>query len=261
MNKSHLKCVGIPNPELIYDQLNGPSTNPALYLQNTYAAVPNASLPQIRTEPLSTDCLILAEYAASDQCTTAIKPPAIGLIESGDGLADVCQRIGLFCQYDLIGFSITSLTASQYNFSSLLCASAQSHFQIPDKAMAPITLAVQEATINALAHGNLGLRSAFHETEDKLNHYYELMRARAQIETIKNQRLDLFSWATGESVFMAVKDHGDGYKPFPSSLSAKPQPPLIERRKSGRGLDIMRQFSQDFWLSAKGTSVVMRFSK
>ncbi len=261
MDKSHLKCEGISNPQQIYDQLDTESTNPAPYLEEVFRSVPDTCLPQIRTLPLAENSLRLVDYAGSEQYAMPLEPPAIGLIEHTDALEPFCQRVGLISRYNLIGFSITSASASDHNFSRLLCASVQAHFHIPDKSLAPMGLAVQEAAINGLAHGNLGLRSAYQETSDNLNRYYELIRAQAHSEALKNRRLDLFSWMTGGSVFVSVKDDGKGYQQTETNRFPDSHPPLVERRKSGRGLDIMRQFSQDAWLSANGTSVVMRFAK
>lgn len=257
MDKNHLKFEGISNRQFIEDQLDVNSATASSYIHNSFNAIPEACLPQIRAKPLAKECLWLVDYTNSEQCTNAITPPSIGLIERGDVLIDFNQRIKLFSQYNLVGFSVTSQTASEHNFAPYLSTLAQTHFDISNKALPSITLAIQEAAINALTHGNLGLLSPFQETGDNLSLYYELIRARSRHNTFKNRRLDLFAWATEDSVFTAIKDQGEGYKP----LAPSSQSPIVERRKSGRGLDIIRQFSDDYWLSAKGTSIVLRFVK
>ncbi|NQV98988.1 MAG: ATP-binding protein [Rhodospirillales bacterium] len=238
-----------------------------LNFRTAYAAMPPHLLPVPRQKTLSDKNLLLADRVDKTLIETCLQAPHAGLIELGEPAVDVVERIEIMAALDVIGCSLTSLTASQINLAPLLCRAAQRRFGMADITLTAMGLALQEASINALAHGNLGLRSAFEETDDDLDTYYQLVRERAAQDGFKDKRIDILAWQTKDTVLIAVRDQGKGYKAADRRLPESSRTPPVDRRKlndrrqSGRGLDIMQKFSQNWWISTPGTSIVMGFDK
>ena len=230
-------------------------------------ALPSDFLPNLRLGIINDSDIILTENASNQQLVLATTPPFLGLIEITDKPIEVGERIEIVTALDVIGFSLSSKSASVLKVAPLLCASAKSLFEMSDHSIATMELAIQEATINALAHGNLGLKSAFEETGDNLDDYYALIQQRAREENFKNKRIDFVLWQNKNDVFAAIGDQGTGYKPLDrrallsSDTLVKDRRRITDRRQSGRGLDIIRQFACDCWISTPGNSVAMRFNK
>lgn len=235
--------------------------------QSINQALPSHYLPGARTEALSELDLILTENADHLQLEDTIKDSCLGLIEIANKPKEVIDRIEIATTLNIIGYSLSSKSMSELNIVPVLCKTARVVFGMSKRAAATMELAIQEAAINALAHGNLGLRSAFDETGDNLNNYYSLVRYQARHGDAKNKRIDLWLWENKNGIFAVIVDQGAGYRPPERRIPSSSDTPTTDRRKtsdrrqSGRGLDIMRQFAQDCWVSPTGTSVAMRFGK
>lgn len=243
---------------IIADGLN-PSYQADQYCQTALNTVPSPYLPRQRTEPLPSASLTFLSGPTPAHFINSLQSPAIGIIEWNDETPDLLQRVAFLAHYQVIGFSVTSMTAAQFKLSQLLCDGIKSHFKASDQAIMAIELTLHEAIINALAHGNLELGSAFQETNDDLQLYYKKVGEKAVDPKFKNRRIDIFAWSIESSILIAIKDDGNGYKwPGPTQAITAPE---YDRRKSGRGLDILRQFTHDYWVSEKGNCTVLKLTK
>lgn len=237
------------------------------YFQSIIPPLPSQYLPNARSTAPDDGAFILVENADEPDLVYAQENSLLGLIEIADTPQEVVKRIEIMTATDVIGISLSSKSASELNVVPVLCKTARSLFGMSASSVASMELAIQEAAINALAHGNLGLRSAYEETDDNLGNYYSLIREKARKGEFKNKRIDIWIWEKRNDVFAVIADQGTGYSSSerrmlsPSEATSSDRRKLGERRQSGRGLDIMRKFTVDCWVSATGTSVAMRFGK
>jgi anti-sigma regulatory factor (Ser/Thr protein kinase) len=245
-----------------------PSADPGLDLfRPAFAALPAEMLPGVRPQVLADELLVVTEEPDQSCIENALKDPYVGLIELGNRPLEVVERIRMMAQLNVIGFSVSSRTASVINLAMPLSQAVSARYAMPPSSRAQMALAIHEASINALAHGNLGLKSAYEETNDDLDTYSRLVRDRASTDEFRNKRIDILAWKTDTSVLIGIRDQGKGYQPMdrrtstPSHIPDQDRRKLSDRRQSGRGLAIVQQFAQQFWVSAPGSSIVMGFDR
>lgn len=237
------------------------------HLRDLFRALPEHLLPQPRSSTLPDKSLYVLENTTTEHLNKCFVAPAVGLAELADDVSSLTKFIEIVVSFDVICLSITSKTASEINVAPLLCRHVKFLQNLSTTISASTELAIQEASINALTHGNLGLKSAYEEAEDDIEKYHQIVRRRAAMTHLKNKRIDFLLWENASSVFVSVHDQGDGFQP-PERRKFDLNTPLPDdrrrekdRRQSGRGLDIIRRFSDDFWISPPGTSIVMEFKK
>jgi CheY-like chemotaxis protein/anti-sigma regulatory factor (Ser/Thr protein kinase) len=121
-----------------------------------------------------------------------------------------------------------------------------------DPGMIQTTVALREALLNAIDHGNLELDSALRERDD--NSYHELQRQRRGQKPYMDRRVHVaVREAPGESVYV-IRDEGPGFDT--SSLPDPTDPANLERR-SGRGMLLIRAFMSEVRHNDRGNEVTL----
>lgn len=115
-----------------------------------------------------------------------------------------------------------------------------------------VTIAFEEALLNAIYHGNLEISSDLRE--DDPNAYYDLARTRSTLEPYCHRRVLVDAVVTPREVQFTISDEGPGFDPV-----ALPDPtdPTNIARASGRGLLLIRTFMDDVVHNACGNSITM----
>ena len=116
-----------------------------------------------------------------------------------------------------------------------------------------IGVAVHEAAVNAMVHGNLEVSSDLKAGD--WDAYHAMVEARAKQEPYRRRRVEVTVRATREpSLEVRVRDEGRGYDP-----RALPDPtdPANLDRATGRGLLLIRTFFDEVRHNAKGTEITM----
>jgi CheY-like chemotaxis protein len=117
-----------------------------------------------------------------------------------------------------------------------------------------MTIALREALLNAMDHGNLELDSALRERDD--HSYHALRRERQAIQPYADRRVYVASRETpGEAVFV-IRDEGPG---FDTSKLPDPTDPANLERRSGRGLLLIRAFMSEVRHNARGNEVTLTY--
>jgi CheY-like chemotaxis protein/anti-sigma regulatory factor (Ser/Thr protein kinase) len=113
-------------------------------------------------------------------------------------------------------------------------------------------IALEEALINAMYHGNLEVDSAL--LEDDHDAYYAMVEERTDSPPYKDRRIDVEMRISAEEVLVAIRDEGSGFDP-----SALPDPtdPLNLEKVSGRGLLLMRTFVDELVFNNRGNEVTL----
>jgi CheY-like chemotaxis protein len=116
-----------------------------------------------------------------------------------------------------------------------------------------IGVALREALVNAIFHGNLEVSSALREI-DGGKPYHELAARRRGEAPYRDRRVHITALQSRREVRYRIADEGPGFDP-----SALPDPTDITQleRVSGRGLMLIRTFMDEVEHNAQGNEITM----
>jgi CheY-like chemotaxis protein/anti-sigma regulatory factor (Ser/Thr protein kinase) len=115
-----------------------------------------------------------------------------------------------------------------------------------------IAIALREAIINAMEHGNLEADSKLRE--DSGEQYYKLLAERRQQEPYSERRVHVVSRESRDEAVYIVRDEGPGYDP---SILPDPTDPANLEKVSGRGLLLIRTFMDEVDHDDRGREITM----
>ncbi len=115
-----------------------------------------------------------------------------------------------------------------------------------------VAMALCEALINAMEHGNLEVGSSLRETDPEAHE--ELLRARASQEPYCNRRVRVSTLETRDAARFVITDEGPGFDP---NTLPDPTDPANLERLSGRGLLLIRSFMDEVSFSPSGNSITL----
>jgi len=115
-----------------------------------------------------------------------------------------------------------------------------------------IAVALREALVNAMHHGNLELTSHLREEDDKA--YHRLVEERRHQEPYCDRRVFLHTRESLREVVYVIRDEGPGFNP-----AALPDPtdPANLEKSSGRGLLLIRTFMDEVRHNKIGNEITM----
>jgi CheY-like chemotaxis protein/anti-sigma regulatory factor (Ser/Thr protein kinase) len=108
---------------------------------------------------------------------------------------------------------------------------------LDDTALLRVSVALREAVLNAMEHGNLELDSAMRENDGA--GYHKLGDERRQTKPYRDRRVTVRIRQTPKEAVYTIRDDGPGFDP--SNLPDPLDPANLERA-SGRGLLLIRTF-------------------
>jgi CheY-like chemotaxis protein/anti-sigma regulatory factor (Ser/Thr protein kinase) len=121
-----------------------------------------------------------------------------------------------------------------------------------DTGLIQMTVALREALLNAMEHGNLELDSALRERDD--HSYHDLQRQRRAQKPYADRRVHVTSRESrGQAVFV-IRDEGPG---FDVSTLPDPTDPANLEKRSGRGLLLMRAFMAEVKHNDRGNELTL----
>jgi CheY-like chemotaxis protein/anti-sigma regulatory factor (Ser/Thr protein kinase) len=115
-----------------------------------------------------------------------------------------------------------------------------------------VGIAVEEALLNALYHGNLEVSSSLKESDPNL--FEETARQRSLEEPYRNRRVFVDALVSREAARFVIRDEGRGFDP-----TALPDPcnPANLEKASGRGILLMRSFMDEVIFNEQGNQVTL----
>jgi DNA-binding NarL/FixJ family response regulator/anti-sigma regulatory factor (Ser/Thr protein kinase) len=126
-------------------------------------------------------------------------------------------------------------------------------FEICSHARAPrVGVAIEEAVVNAMIHGNLEVSSELREESYEL--YDRLVAERMQMSPYQDRRLTVRVHLTRQRCQVNICDEGPG---FDQKQLRDPTDPENVARVSGRGILLMRTFLDDVRYNDLGNSVTL----
>ena len=114
------------------------------------------------------------------------------------------------------------------------------------------TMALREALLNAMDHGNLQLDSALRESDE--NSYHELARQRRHQHPYCDRHVHVHASETRTEAVYVIRDEGPG---FDTSNLPDPTDPANLEHRSGRGLLLMKAFMSEVRHNERGNEVTL----
>jgi CheY-like chemotaxis protein len=115
-----------------------------------------------------------------------------------------------------------------------------------------VAVALREALINAIHHGNLEIKSNLRETDEK--EYYRLAEERRHEEPYQDRRVHITAKESHREAVYIIRDEGPGFDP--GSLPDPTDPANLEK-VSGRGLLLIRTFMDEVQHNREGNEITM----
>jgi CheY-like chemotaxis protein len=115
-----------------------------------------------------------------------------------------------------------------------------------------VAVALREALVNAIQHGNLEIDSALREQDDK--QYYHLIEERRQQEPYQDRRVHVYAKESHREAVYVIRDEGMGFDP---STLPDPTDPANLAKISGRGLLLIRTFMDEVTHNPRGNEITM----
>ena len=122
-----------------------------------------------------------------------------------------------------------------------------------DRDRLQIGMALDEAIVNAMHHGNLEVESSLREGENE-NNYYETIRHRKNNPPFCHRRVRIEAEFSDQHICVQISDDGQGFDP-----QSVPDPTAEENlhRASGRGLFLIRSFMDQVAYNQAGNQITM----
>lgn len=122
-----------------------------------------------------------------------------------------------------------------------------------DRDRLQIGMALDEAIVNAMHHGNLEVESSLREGDNE-NKYYETIRHRKNNPPYCHRRVRIEAEFSDQHVCVQISDDGQGFNP-----QLVPDPTAEENlhRASGRGLFLIRSFMDQVAYNQAGNQITM----
>ncbi len=115
-----------------------------------------------------------------------------------------------------------------------------------------VAIALREALVNAIEHGNLEANSFLREGDGQ--NYRELVEARRGESPYRDRHVYLVVTESRDEAAYAVRDEGPGFDP---SILPDPTDPANLEKVSGRGLLLIRTFMDEVHHNSDGREITM----
>lgn len=115
-----------------------------------------------------------------------------------------------------------------------------------------VGIALEEAMLNSLYHGNLEVSSELRDADH--SSYERTARERATLEPYCTRKLHVRIYLLATEARFEIRDEGPGFKP--GQLPDPTDPEYLER-PSGRGVLLMRSFMDEVTFNDTGNAVTM----
>jgi anti-sigma regulatory factor (Ser/Thr protein kinase) len=115
-----------------------------------------------------------------------------------------------------------------------------------------VGIALEEALLNGLYHGNLEVHSDLRESGGMA--YYQLAEQRRRDPPYSERRLHMEAYLNRESARFVVRDEGPG---FDTASLPDPTDPANLERCSGRGLLLIRTFMDEVIYNDRGNQITL----
>ena len=122
-----------------------------------------------------------------------------------------------------------------------------------DRDRLQIGMAMDEALVNAMHHGNLEVDSSLRDSDDE-RQYYDQIRARKLVSPFRHRRVRVEAEFSDEHICVQISDDGRGFDP---TVIPDPTSDSNLHKVSGRGLYLIRSFMDQVAHNETGNQITM----
>lgn len=156
-----------------------------------------------------------------------------------------------FSREDKITVSLLSSTVYEHNIAFMLTEFLYRKLDLDKDKINDIKTAINEATLNAIMHGNLGLNANYNDW-DQFSEFYKNLRIEIADNIKSRKRIDYFIDFDNHQLVITIKDQGIGFSTSEAKGSETSHP-------YGRGLKIIKDCVSHFEFSGNGSEITLYF--
>lgn len=239
-----LESIAAQPPDLVLTDLQMPEIDGLALVETVrrrFPALPVILMTAHGSEEVAVQALRkgAASYVAKRNLAAELVDTVVSVLEIAR--ADLSQRHVLAC---------LTQTESRYELDNDIASIAPLIGQLEanlnrmelcdETGLIRVAVALREALVNAIYHGNLDLTSALLEANEA--RFAELAARRPREQPYAGRRVHLIARETRSEVTYVIRDDGEGFDP--ASLPDPTLPQNLERR-TGRGLFLIRTFMDE----------------
>lgn len=194
---------------------------------------------------------IIVGEVDEDRLNRALRPPVAACIEADGRLEPVFAALppqGLM-------LSLTTATAYGIEVARALCDAIQARVPMEEKLRQVMELALHEALVNAMVHGNLEIGSLSKDSLDDFIQFCQTIEMRLGDTAYGRRRVTTVVTWDDATIDVTITDEGPGYD------AAILDQPIDLNKKSGRGLFLIRDICRSIDVQDDGRRLIMRFAR
>lgn len=181
---------------------------------------------------------------------TAVEPVVEPPLPPPEGASDDPRRLWV---------RLTAATAFRADLAHRFCRALAKRLDLEGAVLERVEMATHEALSNALVHGALEIDTRRRESIATYDAYCQLVEDRLKDPAYGARSIDLIARWNGECLEVEVRDSGPGYARAAAVGATEGDGEAA--RKSGRGLDLIRDLSDSLRVTDDGRRLTMRFRR
>jgi len=254
--RAALRAIGVMTPDLVLTDLQMPEMNGLELVE------------AIRDEHLGLPVILMTQHGTEEVAVEALQKGAASYLAKKNLATDMVSAIDDVLVVTTAqrhqDWVLESLTSVESRFtldnntaliSPLISHAHQnlSRMKFCDQiGLIRIGVALREALINAIHHGNLEVSSMLRERGD--DSYYEQVDERRQLAPYRDRRVSLIARESRTEAVYVIGDEGPGFDP---SELPDPTDPANLHKEHGRGLLLIRTFMDEVFHNERGNQITM----
>ncbi len=202
---------------------------------------------------------VLTEDFTDTSLQTLFQMKIMALIDanaSQKSIVDFIKRHRQHSFTDGLGFLLTGPIIYRFDVAQIFASALKERFPFSDYRFDSIHLALHEALVNGLIHGNLHLTSGLRQSAKSYLSYGELLRKRLSTPAFARKAIDISAEWSDVKMKIVIRDEGMGY-----SLSEILKHPPTVQSKTGRGLRIIASAADSCTIDNYGREIALSFLK
>lgn len=254
--RAALQAIGRQAPDLVLTDLDMPEMN-GLELVET-----------LRREHASIPVILMTQFGSEETAVQALQKGASSYVPKRNLVRDIVSTIDQVLvvanahrHQDWVLECLTH-TESQFVLANNqdLIPPLIGHLQqnlrqmrfCDEMGLIHLAVALNEALINAIHHGNLEVSSELRARDDAP--FFELIKLRRQESPYQDRRVHIRTRESATEAVYVIRDEGPGFDP---SMLPDPTDPANLKMLSGRGLLLIRTFMDEVFHDQSGTQITM----
>lgn len=195
--------------------------------------------------------VVLAAEIDEARLAAALNPPVVACVEAVAGQPPDLSQVKL----DGLYLDLSTMTAYGLEPAHQFCDAIAMRTTLSEKSQQMMELALHEALVNAMVHGNLEIGAIAKESLDDFIQFCQLIETRLADPAFGPRRVVMHATWGGDTIDVVIDDQGPGYD------TSVMDEPVDLSKKSGRGLFLIRDIAREIAVENGGRRMVMRFER